>query len=444
MPRIFISYRREDSEHITGRIHDRLGPHFGSDNVFMDIDTIPFGVDFREHLDEAVSQCDVLLAVIGENWLDVRHRDGPLQGQRRLDDPSDFVRIEIQSALARGIPVIPVLVGRAGMPREQDLPEGLKDLAYRNAVEVRSGRDFNDQIERLIRGVDLAKRVELLPQAAKKPSSRSVGRWLVPAVVTLFVVVVVGLVVVMLKTGNRYDDPDRQSRKDTKLDTPQNGKPIEETTERPAPPDSQVTDVISARSLNDLVNRINSQHAKGLRGPDIRLSEDLLHHINLTTGTNSNVGLLRDSAKLNWPLPLQEPEFEELTRLINTDLQKARDDIDFKLPIDPGILKDLKVHLDRLNVALDNASARLTANDKIESKRYLNLLGDTFRALQDPDVANYFNSGRWTARGNTVAEFVSTLTGNQGLLIAPACPGDEPYYRALRAALTAYDVAITK
>src|SRR5213595_1408766 len=125
MPKIFISYRREDSEHIAGRLHDRLNTYFGRDAVFMDIDTIPFGVDFRKHLDEAVGQCDILLAVIGEGWLEVRHKDGPRLGQRRLDDATDFVRIEIGSALARGIPVIPVLVGKAVMPGEQELPEGL-------------------------------------------------------------------------------------------------------------------------------------------------------------------------------------------------------------------------------------------------------------------------------------------------------------------------------
>jgi formylglycine-generating enzyme required for sulfatase activity len=154
MPKIFISYRREDSEHIVGRIYDRLGPHFGRDNVFMDIDTIPFGVDFRKHLNQAVSQCDVLLAVIDRLWLDVQHRDGPRRGQRRLDDPADFVRIEIEAALARDIPVVPVLVGGGVMPREEDLPNGLKELAYRNAAEVRSGRDFHDHLERLIRGIE--------------------------------------------------------------------------------------------------------------------------------------------------------------------------------------------------------------------------------------------------------------------------------------------------
>jgi formylglycine-generating enzyme required for sulfatase activity len=154
MPKIFISYRREDSEHVTGRIHDRLEPRFGRENVFLDVDTIPFGVDFREHLERAVSKCDILLAVIGDGWLDIRFKEGTRQGQRRLDDPGDFVRIEIESALARGIPVIPLLVGRANMPGQQELPEVLRQLAFRNAAEVRSGRDFNDHVERLIRGIE--------------------------------------------------------------------------------------------------------------------------------------------------------------------------------------------------------------------------------------------------------------------------------------------------
>jgi hypothetical protein len=155
MPRIFVSYRREDSESVAGRLHDRLEAHFGRDNVFFDIATIPFGVDFREHLERAVAQCDILLAVIGEAWLEARYRDGPRQGQRRLDDEADFVRIEVESALARDIPVIPVLVGKATMPGERDLPEGLlRGLAFRNAAEVRSGRDFNNHVGRLIRGIE--------------------------------------------------------------------------------------------------------------------------------------------------------------------------------------------------------------------------------------------------------------------------------------------------
>ena len=123
--------------------------HFGQGAVFIDIDAIPLGLDFRKHLGDAVNQCDILLAVIGDHWLDARYENGPSKGQRRLDDPHDFVRIEIESALARGIPVVPLLVGRNAMPAEADLPDGLKELAYRNAAEVRSGPDFHGQVDRL-------------------------------------------------------------------------------------------------------------------------------------------------------------------------------------------------------------------------------------------------------------------------------------------------------
>ena len=152
-PKIFISYRREESEDITARIHDRLIARFGKENVFLDIDNIPLGVDFWEHIDRAVRQCDVLLAVVGEQWLGVRYREGPRQGQRRLDDEGDYVRFEIQSALARGIPVIPVRIGAAKIPAAHDLPDGLQKLANRNAAEVRSGPDFNHHVERLIQGI---------------------------------------------------------------------------------------------------------------------------------------------------------------------------------------------------------------------------------------------------------------------------------------------------
>lgn len=113
MPKIFISYRRDDSQDISDRIFEKLDAHFGKGNVFMDIDTIPFGVDFRKHISDAVGRCDFILAIIGKNWLDARHRGGPKQGHRRLDDPTDFVRIELQTGLERDIDVIPVLVGGA-------------------------------------------------------------------------------------------------------------------------------------------------------------------------------------------------------------------------------------------------------------------------------------------------------------------------------------------
>jgi hypothetical protein len=169
MPKIFISYRREDSEHITGRIYDRLEQRFGHDNVYLDVDTIPLGVDFRKYLDQAVGQCDLVLVVIGRGWLDARYGAGKMQGKRRLEDPLDFVRIEVQSALARQIPVIPVLVGDAGMPGADELPEEMQDLAYMNAARVGAGADFKDHVLRLIRGIEHRARPGI--KAAAEPAS---------------------------------------------------------------------------------------------------------------------------------------------------------------------------------------------------------------------------------------------------------------------------------
>jgi hypothetical protein len=148
MPKIFLSYRRQDSIGVSGRIGDRLRAHFGNDAVFMDIDSIPFGEDFREHIDAAVGQCDVVLAVIGTKWT------GETSQERRIDDPRDFVRIELESALNRKIPLIPILIDHAIMPGEADLPPSLPKLAYRNAIEIDQGRDFHPHVDRLIRGIE--------------------------------------------------------------------------------------------------------------------------------------------------------------------------------------------------------------------------------------------------------------------------------------------------
>jgi hypothetical protein len=146
--KIFINYRREDSIDITGRLHDRLAETFGTKNLFMDVDNIPLGVDFTTYLDGQVATCDVLLAVIGCKWLDVRNE----KGDRRLDVADDFVAVEISAALARNIPVIPVLVDGARLPKPGDLPERLKPLVLRNAISVGSdsfGRDAETLIEKI-------------------------------------------------------------------------------------------------------------------------------------------------------------------------------------------------------------------------------------------------------------------------------------------------------
>ena len=146
MSKILISYRREDSTDVTGRIYDRLIQQFGQGAVFKDVDSIPFGVDFRTYLDAQVAKCEVFLAVIGRDWMKKR---GSTR-KSRLDDPGDFVRIEIESALKRQIPVIPVLVRGASIPPAKQLPASLQDLTYRNGIAVRSGHDFHQDMNRLI------------------------------------------------------------------------------------------------------------------------------------------------------------------------------------------------------------------------------------------------------------------------------------------------------
>ena len=165
MSKIFLSYRRQDSAGVAGRIYDRLRAHFGNDTVFMDIDSIPFGEDFREHIDAAVGQCDVVLAVIGTKWA------GETGAHRRLDDPRDFVRIELESALHRNLPVIPILIDHATMPGEADLPPSLTRLAFRNAIDVDQGRDFHPHVDRLIRGIEFHFQRAKIPAA--RPSSQA-------------------------------------------------------------------------------------------------------------------------------------------------------------------------------------------------------------------------------------------------------------------------------
>jgi formylglycine-generating enzyme required for sulfatase activity len=165
MPKIFLSYRRQDSLGVAGRIYDRLRTHFGDDAIFWDMDAIPFGLDFREHIRSAVDQCDVLLAVIGRHWA------GATGPARRIDDPRDFVRIEIEAALERDLPVIPILIDRAEMPGEADLPPSLARLAYRNAIELDQGRDFHHHVDRLINGIERLLR-QAHPATAAPPGAR--------------------------------------------------------------------------------------------------------------------------------------------------------------------------------------------------------------------------------------------------------------------------------
>ncbi|MBH0181071.1 MAG: SUMF1/EgtB/PvdO family nonheme iron enzyme [Nitrospira sp.] len=127
-------------------MYDRLIQQFGREAVFKDADSIPFGVDFRIYLDEQVAKCDVFLAVIGRNWMKANGR----KGKSRLEEPGDFVRIEVESALKRDIPIIPVFVGGASTPPADRLPASMQDLSYRNGIAVRPDPDFHRDMDRLI------------------------------------------------------------------------------------------------------------------------------------------------------------------------------------------------------------------------------------------------------------------------------------------------------
>lgn len=137
---VFVSYRRSDTQGEAGRLFDDLVKHFGEDTIFMDVAAIEAGRDFRHAIEDGVAKCDVLLVVIGPEWLDAKDE----RGTRRLNDPSDYVRIETGVALKRNIRVIPVLVRGAKMPAAEQLPAELKDLAYRNCIELTHARWRSD------------------------------------------------------------------------------------------------------------------------------------------------------------------------------------------------------------------------------------------------------------------------------------------------------------
>jgi len=161
MARLLISYRREDTAGHAGRLYDILVEHFGSAQVFRDVDTIAPGDDFVEIIEKSIGAADVVIALIGREWLSAANPDG----RRRLDDPDDFVRLELAKALERNVRVVPVLVQGATMPAAKDLPESLRALARRNAFTV------TDQAFRR----DASALVESLEQAVSPSEKPPVG-----------------------------------------------------------------------------------------------------------------------------------------------------------------------------------------------------------------------------------------------------------------------------
>ena len=180
---IFINYRRDETGHVAGRLAQWLARAFGRDKIFVDVDSIPVGFDFVEYLSSQVAACDAMVSIVGSNWSKATDENG----RRRLDNPEDFVFLEIAAALARDIPVVPVLVDGARMPKESDLPDSLKPFARRNAIEVRH-TNFSGDAEALVK-----KLREALDH--RKPTRGLFERW---GRRTLMVGAVVGVVAAAL------------------------------------------------------------------------------------------------------------------------------------------------------------------------------------------------------------------------------------------------------
>jgi hypothetical protein len=164
---IFISYRRDESRWIARSLCDRLALHFDRNQIFMDVDGIRLGDDFLKAIERRVAECDVLIAIIGAHWLTSTDR----QGGKRLENPKDFVRMEIGTALKRDIRVIPVLVDGVSMPQSGDLPDDLKDLTYRNALEI-GETHFDDDCRRLREAIEEVLREKATEDRAREEKER--------------------------------------------------------------------------------------------------------------------------------------------------------------------------------------------------------------------------------------------------------------------------------
>ncbi len=200
-----------------------------------------------------------------------------------------------------------------------------------------------------------------------------------------------------------------------------------------------VTEIWSAKALNDLLVDLQKLQAKGIRGPQVPLNEEMLRHINVASGMGSgNAGLLKNEGRLNWPMVFQAPEFKTERVGIDQLAPKVVGQVK-KGGVDPADLHELTGALEKMRNQLAANIKELPVPQYIRAKRFLNDLEDAVKVLHQPDAANYFNQV-YAAKGKTVAELVGYLT-EKGLRFAPAVAGDETAYTALHQALVSYDLA---
>lgn len=193
---IFIGYRREDSQDTAGRIYDRLVAAFGESEVFKDVDNLPIGTDFGRYILTLLPQCRIFLALIGPGWLDARDESGG----RRIDNPSDWVRIEIETALGySGLQVVPVLVNGARMPQVDELPASMQALARLNAAVVRRDPDFHADMTRIVAAMKERVRPDAVVFGSRRPVRGKSIRILLVSV-ALLVGVTIGAVNILPRT----------------------------------------------------------------------------------------------------------------------------------------------------------------------------------------------------------------------------------------------------
>jgi hypothetical protein len=204
------------------------------------------------------------------------------------------------------------------------------------------------------------------------------------------------------------------------------------------------TEVWSGKALNDLLADLQQLQAQGdtaaLRTFQVPLDEDNLKRVNVSPSENKgNIGLLRDSARLNWPVALSGPEFKEPRERTSSLVQEAAKQAEFNNQVDPGVLRQLRDDASRMRAQLRRNGVNLPPDDYIEGKNFLDNLDSAITALRQPDVGNFF-TGRYAPKGKTVQELIRYMT-QQGLRFAPAVPGEEAQYLAIYQALLAYDNA---
>jgi hypothetical protein len=203
--------------------------------------------------------------------------------------------------------------------------------------------------------------------------------------------------------------------------------------------DPSLSEIASGRPLNVLLANASAQLARGRRGPDVPLNDEVLARINVSAKPEGDIGLLRDDGRLKWPASLQGAAFAEVRTQMNVLMAEAVRQARSGEPVTAAVLEELGAGLQQLKDAVRGHIGEMSPAEYVEAVRYLSGLSECVKALGDPKVSNYFDK-TWSARGRTVAELVQNMAG---LYFAPAVPGDEIAYRALHRALVTFDAGLT-